>query len=39
MVNCLSAKLKEEVETIKTNLKSVEQSLQSAWDNIKQHSE
>ena len=24
----------EEVETIKTNLKSVEQSLQSAWDNI-----
>ena len=30
----LSAELKEEVEAIKTNLKSVEQSLQSAWDNI-----
>ena len=33
-ISRLSAELKEEVEAIKTNLKSVEQSLQSAWDNI-----
>ena len=33
-ISRLSAELKEEVETIKTNLKCVEQSLQSAWDNI-----
>ena len=33
-ISRLSAELKEEVEAIKTNLKSVEQSLESAWDNI-----
>ena len=33
-ISRLSAELKEEVEAIKTNLKSVEQSLQSAWDYI-----
>ena len=33
-VSRLSAEFKEEVEAIKTNLKSVDQSLQSAWDNI-----
>ena len=33
-ISRLSAELKEEVEAIKTNLKIVEQSLQSAWDNI-----
>ena len=30
----LSAEFKEEVENIKTNLKEVEKSLQSAWDSI-----
>ena len=33
-ISRLNAELKEEVEAIKTNLKSVEQSLQSAWDYI-----
>ena len=33
-ISRLSAELKEEVEAIKTNLKSVEQSLESAWDSI-----
>ena len=33
-ISRLSAEFKEEVEAIKTNLKSVQQSLQSAWDNI-----
>ena len=34
-ISRLSAKFKEEVENIKTNLKEVEKSLQSAWDSIK----
>ena len=33
-ISRLSAEFKEVVEAIKTNLKSVEKSLQSAWDNI-----
>ena len=33
-ISRLNAELKEEVEAIKTNLKSVEQSLQTAWDYI-----
>ena len=33
-ISRLSAELKEEVEAIKTNLKSVEQSLHPAWDYI-----
>ena len=33
-ISRLSAELKEEVEAIKTNLKSVKKSLQSAWDYI-----
>ena len=33
-ISRLSAEFKEEVEAIKTNLKEVEQSLQSVWDNI-----
>ena len=31
-ISRLSAEFKEEVEAIKTNLKSLQQSLQSAWD-------
>ena len=33
-ISRLSAEFKEEVENIKTNLKEVEKSLQSAWDSI-----
>ena len=33
-ISLLSAEFKEEVENIKTSLKEVEKSLQSAWDNI-----
>ena len=33
-ISHLSAEFKEEVENIKTKLKEVEKSLQSAWDSI-----
>ena len=32
----LSAEFKAEVESIKTTVKEIEKSLQSAWDNIKE---
>ena len=32
----LSAEFKAEVENIKTTVKDIEKSLQSAWDNIKE---
>ena len=33
-ISSLSAEFKEEVENIKTKLKEVEKSIQSAWDSI-----